>query len=270
MGDLLEGHPQRGKFMSSYRMCGSLAFSVAIVLSGWLSQEAGLRACFTLAAGVYAVALLVSTGIVEPQRVARTTQPPRLSGLLRGPMRPLLVVAFAFGLPFSAVYSVWPIWVADVRGLGRAIFSELWGLAAFVEVPFMFVAGLLLDRVGRRPTFVASLIGFGCVYLLYALSPPLTGLFATQALRGVAYAAFTATALTLAIDLAPSDARGQASGLFNSAQGFAQIAGNWLGGPLAAAFGFGGLFSLAALTVMCGAIYSYAVLERAPSANETV
>jgi MFS family permease len=269
MGDILEGHPRRGRLISGYRMSGSLAFSVAIVLSGRLAQTAGLRASFLLAAGIYALAFLVSLGITEPPRAAPIAAPAGFAGLLRGPMRPLLIVAFTFGLPFAAVYSVWPIWVAQVLGLGRATFSQLWGIAAFVEVPCMLLAGMLVDRVGRRPTFVAGLVGFGLVYLLYVLAPPLPGLVATQVLRGVAFAAFTATALTLAIDLAPPEARGRASGLFNSAQGLAQISGNWVGGPLAAALGFRALFALAAVTVFFGAVYSYRVLGHPRPAEQT-
>jgi MFS family permease len=175
-------------------------------------------------------------------------------------MRPLLIVALTFGIPFSAVFSVWPIWIADVLGLGRATFSQLWGIAAFIEVPSMLAAGILVDRVGRRPTFVAGFIGFGLVYLAYVLAPPLPGLITAQVLRGVAFAAFTATSLTMAIDLAPPDARGRASGLFTSAQGIAQISGNWIGGPLADAVGFRLLFTIASVTVMCGAVYSFLVL----------
>jgi len=180
--------------------------------------------------------------------------------LLRGPMRPLLIVALTFGIPFSAVFSVWPIWISDVLGLGRATFSQLWGIAAFVEVPSMLAAGILVDRVGRRPTFIAGFAGFSLVYLIYAVAPPLPGLVGAQLIRGMAFAAFTATSLTMAIDLAPPDARGRASGLFNSAQGLAQISGNWIGGPIAGAVGFRLLFVFAALTVLGGAAYSYVVL----------
>jgi MFS family permease len=261
MGDILEGHPRRGRLISGYRMSGSLAFSIAIVVSGWIAETIGLRGSFQLAAGVYALAFLVSLGITEaPRSAALHAESVSFAALLRGPLRPLLIVAFTFALPFAAVYSVWPIWVAETLGFGRAVYSRLWGIAAFVEVPCMLLSGLLIDRVGHRPTFVAGLAGFGLVYLLYVLSPPLSGLIAIQVLRGVAFAAFTATALTLAIDLAPPDARGRASGLFGSAQGLAQISGSWLGGPLAAALGFRGLFALAAALVLCGALYTYRVL----------
>lgn len=269
MGDILEGHPRRGRLISGYRMSGSLAFSVAIVISGWLAETVGPRGSFLLAAGVYGLALLVSLLITEPPRAVPVAAPPGFAALLRGPLRPLLIVALTFGLPFAAVFSVWPIWVADVLGLGRATFAQLWGIAAFVEVPCMLVAGLLVDRVGRRPIFVAGLAGFGLVYLLYLWAPPWPGLVAVQVLRGVAFAAFTATALTMAIDLAPPETRGRAAGLFTAAQGLAQIAGNWVGGPLAATLGFRTLFALAAVTVLCGAVYTYIVLGRPRSVART-
>lgn len=263
MGDILHDHPRRGRLVSGYRMSGSLAFSVAIVGSGWLSEAVGLQGCFLLAAGIYAVAFAIALAIPEPPRHAPAAARVDFVGLLRGPMLPLLVLALSFGVPFSAVFSVWPVWIVDVLGLGRATFSRLWGIAAFVEVPCMLLAGLLVDRVGRRPIFVAGLAGFALVYLVYALAPPLPGLVAGQVLRGLVFALFTATALTMAIDLAPPEARGRASSLYTSAQGLAQISGSWVGGPLAALLGFRALFVLAAATVLAGAAYSYLVVGRA-------
>lgn len=259
MGDILEGHPRRARMVSGYRMSGSLAFSAAIVASGWLAQTIGLRGSYTLAAGVYALSFLVALTIPEG-RAPRPHAGASFAGLLRGPLLPLLVLAASFGLPFAAVYSVWPIWIADDLGYGRAVFSQLWGLAAFVEVPCMLIAGGLSDRVGRRPTFVFGLGAFALVYLAYLAVPPLPGLVAAQVLRGAAFAAFTATALTMAIELAPPEARGRAAGLYATAQSLAQITGNWLGAPIAAALGFRALFGLAAAIVLGGALYSQLAL----------
>src|SRR5258708_17762719 len=69
MGDILHGHPHRGRLISGYRMSGSLAFSVAIVFSGWLSQTLGLRGSFLVAAVVYTLAFLISLFLTEPKRV---------------------------------------------------------------------------------------------------------------------------------------------------------------------------------------------------------
>jgi MFS family permease len=266
MGDILEGQPNRARLIGGYRMSGSLAFSVAIVASGWLAQNVGFRGSYLLAAAVYGVALLIALTLPERGRRAAPVgaRPPAVgfAELLRGPLRPLLLLALSFGLPFAAVYSVWPIWVADVQGYGRAVFSQLWGLAAFVEVPCMLLAGVLVDRFGRRPTFSLGLGAFALVYLAYAAAPPLPGLVAAQVLRGFAFAAFTATALTMAIDLAPPAARGRASGLYATANSLAQISGGWLGGPLAATIGFRALYALAAVSVLGAALFSRVALRR--------
>ena len=264
MGDILAGHPRRARLISGYRMSGSLAFSAAIVASGWLAQTIGFRGSYTFAAGVHALAFLIA--LTLPER--RTIHPhagASFAGLLRGPLVPLLVLAASFGLPFAAVYAVWPIWIADELGYGRAVFARLWGLAAFVEVPCMLAAGWSIDRIGRRATFGFGLGAFALVYLAYVAAPPLPGLVAAQALRGAAFAAFTATALTLAIELAPPEARGRAAGLYATAQSLAQIGGSWLGPPLAAALGFRALYGLAAALVLLGALYSQRALARRPA-----
>jgi MFS family permease len=262
MGDIVQGHARRGRMVSGFRMSQSLAFSIAIVVSGFLSEAVGLRGSFLFAAGVHAAAFLVALQIREPPRGEPSAARYDFLGLLRGPILPLLLLALCQGVPFSAVFSVWPIWVAEQQGHGRAVFAQLWGLAALVEVPCMLLAGYLVDRVGRRPTFVFGLVGFSVLYLIYSTEPPLAGLVGAQVLRGFAFAAFHATALTMAIELAPPEARGRASSLYTSAQGLAQIGGSWVGGPLAAGIGFRSLFVVAAATVLLGAAYSYVAVGR--------
>jgi MFS family permease len=277
MGHILEGQPARGRLISGYRMSGSLAFSVAIVLSGWIAQTAGFRGSYLLAAGVYSFAFVIALTVSEHQPARRAaagheTEPEtsretqRETGgyraLLGGELRPLLVLALLYGLPFSAVYSVWPIWVANELGHGRAVYSQLWGLAAFVEVPCMLLSGYLIDRIGRRRTFTLGLAAFALVYLIYVAAPPLAGLIAAQALRGFAFAAFTATSLTMAIELAPPAARGRAAGLYQTATSLAQVSGSWLGAPLAAAFGFQALYALAATAVTGAALYARTAVTR--------
>ena len=270
MGDILDGHPRRPQLISGYRMSGSLAFSVAIVGSGWLAQTVGYQGSYVLAAVVYGIALLIALLIPEkPAETTGTTETAEtraaqasFGGLLRGPLRPLLVLAMSFGLPFAAVYSVWPIWIANELEHGRAVFSQLWGLAAFVEVPCMLLAGVLITQLGRRWTFSLGLVSFALVFVAYAAAPPLPGLVAAQVLRGFAFAAFTATSLTMAIELAPADARGRAAGLYQTASSLAQISGGWIGGPLAAAIGFRSLFGLAAAAFVGAALYSQVALRR--------
>ena len=126
----------------------------------------------------------------------------------------------------------------------------------------MLLSGYLIDRIGRRRTFTLGLAAFALVYLAYVAAPPLPGLIAAQALRGFAFAAFTATSLTMAIELAPPTARGRAAGLYQTANSLAQISGAWIGAPLAAALGFRPLYALAALAVAGAAVYARSAVTR--------
>ena len=272
MGDILDGNPRRARLVGYYRMSGSLAFSLAIVVAGFAAETFGFGVTFRIAAGIYLVAFLIALSLPEPaERRTAARRDVSFASLLRGPLVPLLIIAASFGLPFAAVYSVWPIWISESLGLGRAVFGRLWGLAAFVEVPCMALAGYVTDRFGYRLTFLVGLTLFAGVFGLYFVAPlfavPLTVLVVAQVVRGFAYAAFTATAITMAIEVAPADARGRASGLFQTAQSLAQIVGSYSGGPLATAAGYRALFAAAAGVVLLGAGYAGLALRRAPEAK---
>ena len=173
LGDVLEGNPKRPRIIGAYRMAGSLAFSVAIASVGLLVGVAGLPVAYQFAAIVNLLACLVSVFAAGAASAARGRPPARRSSLLalaRGPMRPTVLVVAAFLIPFSAVFSVWPIWVSDVMGFGKATFSQLWALAAFIEVPGMLLAGYVVSRRGWRTTFAAGLVLWMCVYGIYGIA----------------------------------------------------------------------------------------------------
>ncbi len=280
LGDLLADHPHRARLVGAARMSGSLAFSIAAASSGLIAQSFGLPTVYRLTSTVFLAAFVVSLFLPETRPGPRTAQArptTSFAELLRGPMLPLLAVAASFNIPFASVYfSPWPIWVAQGLGLGQATFSQLWGLASFVEVPCMAIAGYLTDRFGRRLTFTLGMVGFAGVYGLYLLVATLGGipsamlpsflggsegqaalpvLVLAQLLRGFSFAAFTATALTMAIEVSPPEARGRAAGLYSMAESTSNIVGTYAGGPIAQAFGYSTLFAGAGLAVLLGAAY---------------
>jgi MFS family permease len=136
----------------------------------------------------------------------------------------------------------------------------------------MLIAGFLTDRFGRRATFFAGFSLFACVYLLYFLvasaTLPPEALVVAQIVRGFAFASFTATALTMAIELSPPAARGRAAGLFSIAQSLSQIVGGYSGGPLAQALGFRALFGGAAAALVLGIVYLRVGLRPAKAGDQ--
>lgn len=264
MGAILEGHPNRATMLGGYRMSGSLAFSVAILMAGAIARRSGFHTTFTAAAGMYAVALLLALLLREPKQVAATDRPrPAFRALLAGPMRPLLILIMSFWAPFAAVQTVWGPYVSTSLGYGPDGYARFWAIAAFVEVPCMLLVGYLADRYSRCLTFTLGLGGIALVFAAYALIPSTGGLIAAQILRGFAFAAFTATALTMVIELSPPEARGRVASLYQVSQGTAAMLGSYGGGPIAQAFGYRAIFLLSACTVALGAGYAHVRLGAA-------
>ncbi|MCL4543635.1 MAG: MFS transporter [Chloroflexi bacterium] len=263
LGDLLTageaGDRQRGQRLGIYRTGGSLAFAIAIVLSGLLVQRLGFQVVYNIASLVYAVTFVVSLFLPEVRAVAPApslAQHRELGTLVRlafGPLLPLVFAVLAWDVPFSAVYSVWAIYIANHLGFGSEGYARLWGLAAFLEVPSMIIAGRLADRWGRQRMFLIGFVLFAIIYGIYTFLPSVPTLVLAQMLRGFAYATITATALTAVVELAPRGERGRAAGVYQLALGLAQIAGNSTGGPAASLVGFGAFFVTAAVITLSGA-----------------
>jgi hypothetical protein len=76
-------------------------------------------------------------------------------------MRPVLLLALAFGLPFSMVYGVWPIWVANDRGFGQQAYSQLWGWPPSSKCRAWSWPAGSSPGFGRHGTLPAGMATFG-------------------------------------------------------------------------------------------------------------
>lgn len=131
------------------------------------------------------------------------------------PVLPKLVVSFLHGDTPRA---------AETIGL----FTTLWALMQFVFSP---VLGLLSDRFGRRPVILLSNLGLGLDYLVMALAPTLSWLFAGRILSGIT-AASVPTAFAYISDVTPAEKRSAAFGMVGAAFGIGFVLGPALGGWL--------------------------------------
>jgi hypothetical protein len=79
---------------------------------------------------------------------------------------------------------MWPNFM-DALGYSKTAISSLWGLAALVEAPAMWLVGIASDWIGRIPLLVIGSLGIAFIMAGYILlSRWLAALMAVQALRG--------------------------------------------------------------------------------------
>ena len=133
------------------------------------------------------------------------------------PVLPALVVAFRGGDTASG---------ATIYGL----FATVWAVMQFIFSP---VLGSLSDRFGRRRVILLSNLGLGLDYLLMAVAPSLSWLFAGRVISGITSATFGTAAAYIA-DVTPPDERAKRFGMLGVAFGVGFIVGPSVGGLLGA------------------------------------
>lgn len=171
------------------------------------------------------------------------------------PLAPLLVSAFLWSLVTGAVYAVWANYMVRDLGYSQATMSALWSLASTSEFPLMILAGWLSDRIGRLPMLCLGFVAWTLVFVGYVTVPVMPWIVVIQLVRGFAYSAYTATAMTYAAEVRSRQQRGQASGLYSSAGGLGSILGSFSGGALTQLTDFRTMIAINAALIFSGAGY---------------
>jgi SET family sugar efflux transporter-like MFS transporter len=145
--------------------------------------------------------------------------------------------------------------MVNVQGYSQATMSRLWSLASLSEFPLMILAGWLSDRLGRLPMLIVGFVAWALVFVGYVVVPQQPWIIGIQLLRGFAYSAFTAAAMTHAAEVRARAERGRASGLYNASGGLGSIVGSTLGGAQTQLLGFRSMLLTNATVIFAGALY---------------
>lgn len=152
-------------------------------------------------------------------------------GRIPGTIWVLAAVAFAVALGFGVVAPAIPLFAREF-GVGKTAI----GLAVSVFAFFRFVSALgtgsLVDRFGERRMLVAGLLTVAITTGTAPLAQHYALFVALRGVGGIGSAAFTVSATTLVLRLAPSQVRGRATNRYQSGFLFGGVMGPGIGGPL--------------------------------------
>ena len=218
---------RRGRDMSTYVGFLLVGQVVGPVLGGLAVAVAGLRAPFAAysllaASGMFLVAL--APGAAEDR--ARGPRGARIDWaaagtLLRNRSYVFVIVGTmsAFFIRGGLIFVVLPLYVADVFALPQNAAAAAVGLLitiqALTSMATMYPSGRWADRVGRKPPFVASLIGIGLLAPVIFLARDFTALAAVMAVYGLVLGLHGPLA-AWAIDLTPPAVMGTSMGIYRT------------------------------------------------------
>ena len=117
---------------------------------------------------------------------------------------------------FGMYQTVLQLYLNQILGLGVGDIGWVISMRIAGMVLFLFVAGSLSDRYGRKPVLVTGYIISGVALFAFSRSESLIFLFLSGLLAGAGDALDMTTLMALLSDIAPESARGVVVGLFRT------------------------------------------------------
>jgi MFS family permease len=189
----------------------------------------------------------------RPVDAPPTTMPRLAWGALDAPFRRYIVALGIFGLGNSSDAFI----ILRGRQMGMPLVAVILGYAAYNLMYSLsaYPAGILSDRVGRRPMVVAGFVLFAAVYAGFALIGAPWQFWSLLAVYGVYMGLTDGLARALAVDLSAPRGRGTALGWVHMVTGAGALLASLIAGALwtgvgpSAPFFYGA--ALAAIAAVC-------------------
>ncbi len=236
----------RGRVMAIYQGVFLVSVGAGAFPGGWLAESVGLAAPFWVSAILAGgVSLLAWFFVPETRHLAHRLRSAASAKPLsaRGEMSALLatpgfllicLVGFATtGARTGALFNVIPIFAEDEIGLGADQIGIGIGLISIVGLIFVYPAGLLVDRFGRKAIIVPSTLFSAAAMLLFGLATSFEFYLFASLVWSTASGISGATPAAYAADIAPAGMTAPAMGLFRAISDSGYVVGPLALGALA-------------------------------------
>lgn len=261
----------RGR-VSGLFSAGFLIGNITGPLIGALLVGFGLRVPFV----VYAVALIVATGVVATQ-LRDVPDPPSATGERKGVLtlrtaltdrtyRAIITSNFTQGWASTGVrVAVMPLFIVDGLHAGKSMAGVVLAVYAAGNVLAIFAAGRFADRVGRRPIMLPGLAIMAVSTVLFGFSPNIVVALVLSVFAGIGSGLFAPTHQAALADLMGARRQGgSALAAYGMSSDLGAVSGPLVAGYVADRVGFGPAFVLTGV-VAAGAFVMWCLAtETAP------
>jgi MFS family permease len=223
---------------------------------------------WTIVPGVLAVAALVF-GVREVPREPKPREAafdPKAA--LGKRFWAFLAVLFVFTLGNST--DAFLLLRASDLGVAAALIPILWAMLHVVKSASSTPAGILSDRIGRKPLLVSGWLVYAVVYFLLGRAGTEWHIWALFAVYGIYFGLTEGVEKALVADLVPADRRGSAFGWYNLALGLGALPASLIFGAIWDRWGAPTAFTFGAAMALVAAIGITAVAPPQAAGREAI
>jgi MFS family permease len=190
----------------------------------------------------------------------------------RSALRTITRAIFLISLPFGILHFVLPVFGQQV-GADAVEIGLFFSAFSLMTVLLRPLVGTALDRYGRRPFFIAGLLGYALTMVTFALATDVQTIMVARLIQGTASSLLWLTADSITADIADANGRGGAFGGIGQASMAGTVLGTFIGFSMLSTLSFfaawkwlfgiyAGLCVLAALWAMWRLPETYRAVQR--------
>ncbi|MBO3753358.1 MAG: MFS transporter [Candidatus Brockarchaeota archaeon] len=253
VADLSEDN-RLGISMGRYRLFGSMGWAAACILTGLLARVR-LWNIFPVALAFSTLSFLVSLFLprVEGRRKSRYENIQERGGSSVKLAACFTASILISGMGIGATSSFLTISLSQL-GSDPLFIGVVIAVGALLEVPAMYLGGWLSDRVGGLPVLVLGEVGLAMVYWLYGTVKNIYSYLLIQSIRGILYALFTVSGMSISSSLGGSRRGGLYAGFYNLSLQLGTASGPYFGGLVSDYQGLWAMFALSSALSMVSAM----------------
>lgn len=237
----------RGRATALFGGTNRLGHLAGPVLGGYIAGSLGMGATFMVYGGLALFTLVLCWLFVERRGQGAPLRPQPEHGSTRLFMESLrdqgsvLIPAGIGQLCAQAIRMgrqvLIPLYAADVLGLPVESIGLVVGVAAAIDFALFYVAGIIMDRYGRKWAIVPSFLIQALSLFLLPFAADFTSVLLIASLGGLGNGIGSGTMMTLGLDLAPDGRQGEFLGLWRFIGDVGSTTGPLLVGGLAGLLG---------------------------------
>lgn len=237
-----------GKSYATFRVWGSIGFSISALFFGYLLAFTGIDWTFILVMGTISLTLILAL-LLKDRKVA--AQKFELSGLFRlvrsGKFLWFLVLVFVISCAHRTNDVFLGMYIQELGGTNAEV-GIAWMFSSASEIPVLFLLSKYGHKFKELPLLAFASCAYAFRFVLVALAPASEWVVATQLLHSISYGIYMITAIRYLQLLIPDTYRASGQAVYTIIWScVAGIVSGTLGGWIYDAYGAKELYTGAAI-----------------------